>query len=124
MTNYKMTLSPPPSGATRGSTQMLGIANNCYFRGEFGQKLVTKVSDNTRPKSHFAQGLISISQAHELFEIYFHHLSPQIGLLDRAMLTPQLALSCSQLLFLAICTVAAKVRVCERTWMCCFILHR
>lgn len=99
--------SDQSSPAAWGSSRMLGVANTAYFREDIRHQLAVDPAAKGAA-SILTEGIITTAQAHELFDLFFTRLNPQIGLLSKAMNNPQLCNSRSPFLFTAVCAIAAR----------------
>lgn len=97
----------PPIANTQSQPQMVGVGNTRYFHDDIARQLLPPNNLKARP-SVLADQIITLSQAEELFKLYFDLLNPQLGLLDPATTSPQSCSLRSAFLFTAICAVSSR----------------
>lgn len=105
---------PGPSGGQPGDETPervhLGVASETYFKPGPMTILPLRriVIERELPPELLTQGIISSQEVLELFQIFFHHCSQHVVLLDPEWHTPTMICSRSPFLFTCVCTVASK----------------
>ncbi|KAJ1308658.1 hypothetical protein OPQ81_004352 [Rhizoctonia solani] len=94
------------SGKVEG--RPVGVASDAYFKPGPMNILPLRRLYIERQIQPEMLSFVSTEEVLELFDIYFDHLNPQSGLLERGFHTPSMVCSRSPFLLTTICSIAAK----------------
>jgi hypothetical protein len=100
----------PGSGIHGEERYHLGVASEAYFKPGPMTILPLRriVIERELAPELLTQGIITSQEVLELFQVFFHHCSQHIVLLDPEWHTPTMICGRSPFLFTVICTIAAK----------------
>lgn len=99
-----------PGGIDEEEKYHLGVASETYFKPGPMTILPLRriVIERELAPELLTQGIITSQEVLELFQIFFHHCSQHVVLLDPDWHTPTMICSRSPFLFTVVCTIAAK----------------
>ncbi|CAE6455399.1 unnamed protein product [Rhizoctonia solani] len=95
-------------GSGKVDGRPVGVASDAYFKPGPMNILPLRRLYIERQVQPEMLSFVSTEEVLELFDIYFDHLNPQSGLLERGFHTPSMVCSRSPFLLTTICSIAAK----------------
>ncbi|KAH7343792.1 fungal-specific transcription factor domain-containing protein [Rhizoctonia solani] len=95
-------------GSGKVDGRPVGVASDAYFKPGPMNILPLRRLYIERQIQPEMLSFVSTEEVLELFDIYFDHLNPQSGLLERGFHTPSMVCSRSPFLLTTICSIAAK----------------
>ncbi|CAE6494613.1 unnamed protein product [Rhizoctonia solani] len=95
-------------GSGKVDGRPVGVASDAYFKPGPMNILPLRRLYIERQVQPEMLSFVSTEEVVELFDIYFDHLNPQSGLLEREFHTPSMVCSRSPFLLTTVCSIAAK----------------
>ncbi|KEP52395.1 fungal Zn(2)-cys(6) binuclear cluster domain protein [Rhizoctonia solani 123E] len=95
-------------GSGKVDGRPVGVASDAYFKPGPMNILPLRRLYIERQVQPEMLSFVSTEEVLELFDIYFDHMNPQSGLLERGFHTPSMVCSRSPFLLTTICSIAAK----------------